>query len=167
MSWLDLVDVKDSKGKFEAMPIDDYALIIDEVISDKSETGNPYVKLMLKVATGEFKGRKLRFFLNIFHPNQDVKKRSNEALARILNTIGVPEKDRKFGSFEALHDTLISQVVAARVKVQKDNKDYNDIHYFIAADEAKIREIVEANKLGKTGASKKKKAPINLDEIPF
>ena len=61
---MDLTDVDENSGGFEAMPKGDYECIVDDVEYGKSKAGSPMITWKFKVVSPEFANRVL-FYYNV------------------------------------------------------------------------------------------------------
>ena len=96
---------------FEVLPPGKYPCLIEESELKSTKKGDGYyVKLVMSVLDGQFKGRKVFDNINISNPNQQAMEIGQRSLSALALAIGLP----------AVTDTaqLANQCVVASVKVK-------------------------------------------------
>lgn len=80
---------KDHGSKGFTVPTDDYiAKIVDsDYLPNKNKNGH-YLKLEFELQNKKVKGRKLRVFLNLDHPNESAVEMANDELGSICDAVG-------------------------------------------------------------------------------
>lgn len=127
---------------FDAMPVGDYAAVIDEIERRTSNAGNEYLRMMLEVVLPqEHAGRKV-------WENVMLTDGAKQRALGLLKSAGVkhaidPTND------DQVSNALSGAVVCCRLKITEyQGKRRNEVHYWIIPDEDQ-REALRKHELDK------------------
>lgn len=132
------VDAND-RGSFEPIPEGDYKLVCTDFDIQKKENGDEGAKVKFDVVEGEYAGRKVFDYINVFHSSAMAQEIGQKYLRGFMDAVGIPPNE-----FES-PEQLIGYPFNAHVKIEpgsvnkvtgKTYKPSNKISYFHAAEAA-------------------------------